>query len=149
MKSFVTKAKKTYPIILIIECKWKCSLRSVYLLFDIIELQIKKFSWSNCKWKIIKVKWELSHANKNYPMQMKIIQCKWKLSHANENYPIQMKKYPMQIKIIQCKWKIIACKWKIIQCKWIRSNIATFNMPYAGGDVFADRTQMPLRTWPS
>ena len=56
--------------------------------------------------------WNVSKkvANENYRMQMKIIQYKWQ-------------KYLMQIKIIQCKWKIIACKW-------IRSNIATFHMPY-------------------
>ena len=61
----------------------------------------KKFSSSNCKWKIIQCKWELSHANENYRMQMKIIACKWKLSNANENYRMEMK-------IIQYKWKKIS-----------------------------------------
>ena len=98
MKSFVTKAKKH---ILIIEWKWNCSLRSFYLLFDIIELQIKSFHYRTANEK-------LSNANENYRMQMKIIACKWKLSHANENYPMQM--------------KINACKWKLSNANETLSN---------------------------
>ena len=130
----------------LIQSIWKCSLRSFFFAVRYHRTANKKFSLSNCKWKIIQCKWELSHANENYRMQMKmfttlflfavryhrtankkfslsnckwkIIQCKWELV------------YRMQMKIIQCKWKIIACKWKVIECKWIRSNIATFHMPY-------------------
>ena len=130
------KSQEAYPIILIIECKWKCSLRSFYSQFDIIELQIKSFHYRTANEK-------LSNANGNYRMQMKIIACKWKLSHANENYRMQMN-------ITACKWKLSDANEKLSHANEKlsnaneklshaneklsnanekRSNIATFHMP--------------------